>query len=263
MLFSLFKPCPHLYLCFWHRRGDRVGSGQSGVYIQMCRGQRSVVEQPDQTTQSLHAPPAADPQSHNSAEEQMVFLPHCVMSFGGSLLVFLCICSQQSAACLTYLQKSRLLLISRVFLSRLQVVSFPPLYIWAAVEMQTSSWWQRGAVSYCEMKEHSQSILTECVSVVRTLEKTVPGSGWAGKTPAHVFIIRQRRSGGYCRATFTACLWKDTEASSGSMHAVRSQKSSGGFTQKKTMTVLNVHNYKSSGVSDFHNWLWVVLKHRK
>lgn len=39
----------------------------------MCRGQRSVVEQPDQTTQSLHAPPAADPQSHNSAEEQVVF----------------------------------------------------------------------------------------------------------------------------------------------------------------------------------------------
>lgn len=54
----------------------------------MCQGQRSVVEQPDQTTQSLHAPPAADPQSHNSAEEQVVFLPHCVMSFGGSLLVF-------------------------------------------------------------------------------------------------------------------------------------------------------------------------------
>lgn len=165
-------------------------------------------------------------------------------------LFFLCIFSQQSAACLTYLQKSRLLLISRVFLSRLQVLSFSPLYIWAAVEMQTSSWWQRGAVSYCEMKEHNQSILTECVSVVRTLEKTVPGSGWAGKTPAHVFIIRQRRSGGYCRATFTACLWKDTEASSGSMHAVRSQKSSGGFTKKNT-TVLNVYNYKSSGVSEF------------
>lgn len=63
----------HSYLCFWHRRDGQAGTEQSWELGQTPRGQRSAEGQPDQTTRSLNAPPAADPRSRNSVEEDHWF----------------------------------------------------------------------------------------------------------------------------------------------------------------------------------------------